>query len=174
MGIFNILKKTSEPSFIGSVENGLMVNKDIDIQAYMEKMDVNKVLDLLKEFALLPTIQKVQFSNFRELRRDHLKSRAGFPHGYYLGLRSIQASGEWKIDIWFGKKGTSINDYETPDSSVITKEKKTAILRIKSLWSTGEAGYKDGVTSVDIYKSVLEHEVIDEHSFKDYIEKIKN
>lgn len=173
LGIFNILKKISEPSFIGSVENGLIVWSDIDIQAYMEEIDINKVLDLLKEFALLPTIQKVQFSNFRELRRDNIKSKMRLPHGYYIGLRSIQPSGEWKIDIWLGEKGISINDYEIPDPSAITKEQKAAILRIKNIWLAEESGYKDGVTSVDIYKAVLEHGITDEDSFKNYIKKIK-
>lgn len=175
LGIFNILKKISVPSFIGSVENDLMVWNDIDINAYMEKIELGKILDLLKEFAMLPTIQKVQFDNFRELRRDHLKSRARFPHGYYVGLRSIQPSGEWKIDIWFGEKGVSINDYDIPDPSVITQKQKIAIIRIKKAWledvGARPGNYKDGVTSVDIYKAVLQNGIIDEDGFKAYIEK---
>ncbi|MDO8435829.1 MAG: hypothetical protein Q7S82_00375 [bacterium] len=169
LGIFSILKKISEPSIIGSAENGLMVWPDIDIHAYMKELDLDKVLDLLKEFALLPTIQKVQFSNFRELRRDHLKSKMRFPRGYYVGLRSVQPSGEWKVDIWFGEKGTPINDYDVLNLSSITKEQRAAILRIKKAWLDEKGGYKDGVISIDIYKAVLEHGIIDENNFKDYI-----
>jgi len=179
LGIFNILKRISEPSLIGSIENGLMVWRDIDINAYMKKVELEKVLDLLKEFALLPTIQKVQFSNFRELRRDHIKSKRGFPKGYYIGLRSIQPSGEWKIDIWFGEKGIDINDYEISNSLVLTDKQKIAILRIKKAWLDEQSAqrfgrigsYKDEVTSVDIYKAVLEHGIMNEDGFKNYIKE---
>jgi len=171
LGIFNILKKISEPYLIGSAENGLMVGRDIDIESYMDKFDIDKVLDLLKGLALIPTIQKVQFNNFRELRQDYLKTRRRFPHGYYIGLRSIQPSGVWKIDIWFGEKGIPLSDYKTPDSSKITKKQKAAILRIKNLWLAKEGGYKDEVNSIDIYKAVLEHGIMDEDNFRAYIKK---
>ena len=171
LGIISILKKISEPSIIGSAKNGLMVWPDIDIQAYMDELDINKVLDLLREFALVPTIQKVQFSNFRELRRDHLKSKMRLPHGYYVGLRSVQPSGEWKIDIWFGERGTPINDYELPDSKELTKEQRLAILKLKKTWLSKEGGYRDGVTSTDFYKAVLERGIRTEKEFKDYIKK---
>jgi len=173
LGILSILKRISEPSVIGSAENGLMVWPDIDIQAYMDKLDINKVLDLLKGFALIPTIQKVQFSNFRELRRDHLKNKKRLPHGYYIGLRSIQPSGEWKIDIWFGEKGTPINDYELSNSKGLTKEQRIAILRLKKAWLNNEGGYIDGVISTDFYKAVLEYGIMDEERFRDYIKQKK-
>jgi hypothetical protein len=171
LGIFSILEKISDPSVIGSVKNGLMVWPDIDIQAYMEEMDINKVTGLLKEFALLPTIQKVQLSNFREFRRDSLKSRARFPRAYYVGLRSIQPSGEWKMDIWFGKKGTPLNDYELPDPSGITEKQRVAILKLKKAWLDGKGGYKDGLISTDFYKAVLEYGAADEEGFRSYLKK---
>lgn len=174
LGIFSILRKISEPFFIGSIESGLMVWPDIDILAYMDKININKVSDLLKEFALLPMIQKVQFNNFRELRRDHIKSRMRFPHAYYIGLRSIQPSGEWKIDIWFGEKGTPINDYDLPDPKSITKEQRIAILKLKKAWLDKEGGYKDGVISTDFYRAVLEGGIMKEEKFKDYIKQKNN
>jgi len=169
LGIFSILERISEPSVIGSAENGLMVWPDIDIQAYMDKLDIDKVLDLLKDFALIPTVQKVQFSNFRELRRDHLKSKRRFPCGYYVGLRSIQPSGEWKIDIWFGEKGAPINDYELPKSKDITEEQRIAILKLKRAWLNEGGGYMDGVISTDFYRAVLEQGITTEKGFNDYI-----
>jgi len=173
LGIFLILGRISEPSIIGSAENGLMVWPDIDIQAYMDKPDINKVLGILKELALIPTVQKVQFSNFLELRRDYLKSKMRLPHGYYVGLRSIQPSGEWKIDIWFGEKGTPINDYDLPDPNSITREQRIAILKLKKAWLDKEGGYKDEVISTDFYKAVLERGIVSEKEFKDYIKQKK-
>ena len=171
LGIFSMLKEISEPSIIGSTKNGLMVWPDIDILAYMKELDINKVIDLLRKFALLPTIQKVQFSNFRELRRDYLKDKAHLPHAYYIGLRSIQSSGEWKIDIWFGEKGIPLNDYDMPSSSKITKEQRIAILKLKKKWLNEKNEYKDGVISIDFYKAVLEYGVNNEEKFKTYLKQ---
>jgi len=169
LGIFSILKEFSEPSFIGSAENGLMVWPDIDINAYMKELDLNKVTDVLKKFALLPTIQKVQFNNYRELRRDHLKRRVRFPHAYYVGLRSIQPSGEWKIDIWFGKTGEPLNDYDVPSSSNITEKQRITILKLKKAWLDDKGGYKDEAISTDFYKAVLEYGVTNKKEFKSYL-----
>lgn len=171
LGIFSILEKISDPSIIGSVKNGLMAWPDIDIQAYMDEPDLDKIAGLLKGLALLPTIQKVQLSNFREFRRDSLKSRARFPRAYYVGLRSIQPSGEWKMDIWFGKKGTPLNDYELPDSSSITEKQRLAILRFKKAWLDEKGGYKNGLISTDFYKAVLEYGAADEEGFRSYLKK---
>ncbi len=169
LGIISILEKVSEPHVVGSADNGLMVWPDIDINAYMEEVNLDEVLDQLKNFALLPTIQKVQFGNFRELRRDHLKNKTHFPKGYYIGLRSIQPSGEWKIDIWFGEKGTPINDYNIPRPEEITNKQRVAILGLKDMWIDKNGGYRDGVKSTDFYKAVLEEGVRSEDDFKNYI-----
>ncbi len=171
LGIFSMLKEISEPSITGSVKNGLMVPLDIDIHAYMKELDINKVVDLLRKFALLPTIQKVQFSNFRELRRDHLKTKVHFPHAYYIGLRSIQSSGEWKIDIWFEKMGIPLNNYDMPNSSEVTEEQRIVILKLKNEWLNEKNGYKDGVVSIDFYKAVLECGVNNTEEFKTYLQK---
>ena len=169
--IFSTLRKISEPSVVGSVENGLMVWQDIDIHTYMKKLDINKVAGLLREFVLLPTIQKVQFSNFREMRRDHIKNRAAFPRAYYVGLRSIRPTGEWKIDIWFGEIGKPLNDYYMPDFSKIAKDQRIAILKLKKLWIDEKSGYKDGVISVDFYKAVLERGVKNADEFRAYLKQ---
>jgi len=171
LNIFSILKKISEPSITGSVKNGLIVALDIDIHAYMNELDINKVINLLRKFALLPTIQKVQFSNFRELRRDHLKAKAYFPQAYYIGLRSIQPSGEWKIDIWLGEKGIPLNNYNMPSSSKITKEQRITILKLKKVWLNEKNEYKNGVISIDFYKAVLEYGVDNKEKFKTYLKQ---
>lgn len=139
----------------------------------MKEFNLNKIADLLKGFVLLPTIQKVQFNNYRELRRDYIKSRVRFPHGYYIGLRSIQPSGEWKIDIWFGKTGIPLNDYDTPSSSDITEKQRIAILKLKKAWLDEKGGYKDDVISTDFYKAVLNYGVMNKEKFKPYLKQKK-
>lgn len=169
IGILDVLRKIGEPLVIGSVKNGLMVWRDIDIEVIVGKLDLNKVSSILQGFALLPTIQKVQFSNFRELRRDHIKSKKRFPHGYYIGLRSVQSFGEWNIDIWIKEKGDLSQNSKNFDFSNLSKEQKIAILKIKNYWLKEGGRYKNGVLSTHIYEAVLNNGVRNKNDFEDYI-----
>ncbi len=170
LDIISVLNEISDTQFVGSVQNGLMVWRDIDLHAYSEEIDRDVILDLLKNFGQLPSIQKVQFSNFKELRRDHLESRRHLPQGYYVGLRTIQPSGEWKIDIWFGKREAFSGFYDITNFSNITEKQKVTVLKIKKAWLKDDGGYKDGITAVDVYKAVLEHGIGDEEEFEFYLQ----
>lgn len=166
LGLMQLLSDISEPILVGSVKNGLMVKRDIDIHAHIKEYDLKKIAQLLPRLAQLATIQKVQFDNYRELRRDYRKDRAYFPHAYYVGLRTLQPSGEWKIDMWFGKEG----EIECIDTLLekLTNEQRGIILNLKQLLVAG-SGYKDGVMSMDIYKGVLDCGVKNEADFKEYL-----
>jgi len=170
LGLIFFLERISDPVLIGSAKNGLMVGKDIDFHAYMDNIEREKILDILKPLGEMPTIQKVQFSNFRELRRDHLESKKDFPRGYYIGLRSIQPSGEWKIDIWFGKPDAFSEAYNSEKLLNIADEKKALILKIKNETLKDGGGYKKGITAVDIYREVFEEKV---GSLEDFLRKYK-
>lgn len=170
IGLMEILAKFSSPKIVGSVASGLLVTKDIDIHAYIQNYDIKKVVNLLPKLATLPTIQKIQFNNYRELRRDYLKNRIDFPHAYYVGLRTIQPSGEWKIDIWFAKK-EDIEEFDDPRLGSLTDEQKGTILSLKQKWSA-QSGYKDGVTGLDFYRAVLDFNVKNEDDFKLYLQKV--
>jgi len=171
LGLIKILKEISEPKIVGSVAYGLMIIKDIDIHAYVKEYDIKKILNLIPKLALLATIRKVQFSNYREFRKDWRKDRVGFPHGYYIGLRSVQRSDEWKIDIWFIKENEdkSFNDSRLKN---LSKEQRETILKLKNLWLTKD-GYRDGVLSVDFYKAVLDFGVKTEKDFEYYLKTKK-
>ncbi len=171
LGVLDIIGKISEPEIVGSAKSGLMAVQDVDIHAYMETTDLKKVAALLPLFARMPTIQKVQFNNYRELRRDHRKDRVNFPHGYYVGLRSVEPSGEWKIDMWFGDR-SAFNDYYEFKLDKLTDEQRLAILRLKEEYKA-EKGYKDGAISTDFYKAVLEGNVRTLEDFQRYMQKGK-
>jgi hypothetical protein len=166
LGIIKILKEVSEPKIIGSATNGLMVLKYIDIHAYVKEYDMERILNLLPKLALLPTIRKVQFNNYREFRKDYRKDRVGFPHGYYIGLRSLQYSDEWKIDIWFIKEDEdkSFNNSRLKNIS----DKREIVLKLKNSLLTKD-GYRNGVLSVDFYKAVLDFGVETEKDFEHYL-----
>lgn len=167
LDLLRIIGAISEPDVVGSVKNGLMIMPDIDIHAWMEEPSLEIVSDMLSTFAKMPTMQKVQFNNYRELRRDDRTDRIHFPHAYYVGLRTVQPSGEWKIDIWFGKRG-EVGDYDDSELNAITDEQRLSILRLKEEWKDGK-GYRDGVLSTDIYKAVMRAGIKDEEGFAEYL-----
>ena len=167
LSLFERIRKIADPELVGSAKTGLMIMPDIDIHAWMQHPDLARVSALMPEFAQLPTIQMVHFNNYRELRRDHRKDRISFPHAYYLGIRSIEPSGEWKIDMWFGERG-SIGDYDDSELGDISEEERLSILRLKEAWHEGK-GYRDGVISTDFYKAVIQHGVRDIPGFESYL-----
>lgn len=140
---------------------------DIDIHAWMEEPNLGAVSNMLSTLAKMSTIQMVHFNNYRELRRDFRKDRINFPHAYYVGLRTIQPSGEWKIDMWFGKRG-EVGEYDATELETMTDEQRLGILRLKETWRDGK-GYRDGVLSTDFYKAVMRHDVKDEGGFVEYL-----
>lgn len=172
LGFINILKEISKPKIVGSAATGLMIIKDIDIYAYVKEYDIGKILNLLPKLALLPTIRKVQFNNYREFRKDERQDRIGFPHGYYIGLRSVQGSDEWKIDIWFIKEDED-RSFNDPRLRNLSDEQRATILQLKRLWLT-ENGYRDGVLSIDFYQAVLDLGVRTEKDFERYLKTKKS
>ena len=171
LDVLDIIRKISESEIVGSAKSGLIVTPDIDIHCFMKDTDLERVAALLPVFAKMPTIQKVQFNNYMELRRDHRKDRSNFPHGYYVGLRSIEPSGEWKIDMWFGGK-ENLGDFDERELDTITDEQRLAILRLKNEWRA-EKAYKDGVISTDFYKAVLRGDIKNADEFKKYLKASK-
>ena len=167
LDLLQVISAISDPEIVGSAKNGLMTMPDIDIHAWMDEPSLRIVSDMLSMLAKMPTMQKVQFNNYRELRRDDRKDRIDFPHAYYVGLRTVQPSGEWNIDIWFGKRG-EVGDYDDSELDTITDEQKLTVLRLKEAWKGGK-GYRDGVLSTDIYKAVMRHGVKDEKGFEEHM-----
>lgn len=165
--LLSIIGKISDPEVVGSVKSGLMIMPDIDIHAWMEEPDLDAVANLFSMLVKMPTIQMVHFNNYRELRRDFRKDRINFPHAYYVGLRTTQPSGEWKIDMWFGKHG-EVGDYDDSELDAITDEQRLVVLRLKEIWKDGK-GYRDGILSTDFYKAVMRHDVKDEKGFVEYL-----
>lgn len=171
INLLAIIGTISEPEVVGSAKSGLMIFPDIDIHAWMGEPSLEKVASLLPTFTMMPTIQMVHFNNYRELRRDFRKDRINFPHAYYVGLRTVHPSGEWKIDMWFGKHG-EVGDYDDSELNTITAEQRLVVLRLKEIWKT-EKGYRDGVLSTDFYKAVMRAGVKDEKGFMEYLEMKK-
>ncbi len=167
LDLLAVIGAISEPEVVGSVKNGLMIMPDIDIHAWMEEPDLSAVANLFPTLMKMPTIQMVHFNNYRELRRDFRKDRINFPHAYYVGMRTTQPSGEWKIDMWFGKRG-EVGDYDATELDTMTDEQRLVILRLKEIWKDGK-GYRDGVLSTDFYKAVMRHNVKDEEGFIEYL-----
>jgi len=168
LGLIKILKNISSPKLIGSASYGLMIAEDIDIHASVKNYNLNKILNLLPKLAVLPKIRKVQFINYREFRKDYRRDRVGFPHGYYIGLYSMQPAGEWKIDVWFVKEDEVIK-YDYSRLNNLSSQERMIILRLKEHWST-KGGYKDGAISIDFYQAVLDFGAKTDEDFRRYLE----
>jgi len=167
LNLLAVIGTISKPEIVGSAKSGLMTKPDIDIHAWMERPDLDTISNLLPVLAKVPTIQMVQLCNYLDYRRDYKTDRVDFPHAYYVGFRTMQPSGEWKVDMWFGEHG-KIGNYDDSELSVITDGQRLIILRLKDAWSE-EKGYKNGVISTDFYKAVMQHSVNDEKGFAEYI-----
>lgn len=168
LGLLEILAKVGDPVVVGSAETGLMIAPDVDIHVHVQEYEIGRVVSLLSTLALLHTIQKVQFNNYRELRRDYRRDHAHFPHAYYVGIRSLQPSGEWKVDMWFGRKD-DITMHVDPRLNRLSDKQRAIILRLKEEWKAEGKGYRDGVLSIDFYKAVMDRGVTDKEAFKQYL-----
>jgi len=167
LGLLELFSEVADPQLVGSVVYGLMYNRDIDIHAYVAEYDINKVAALLPRLAIKKSVQKVQFSNFREHRRDQFRKQSTLPHAYYVGMRTVQPSGEWKIDVWFARQ-EDVEEYTHPQLTKLSHEQRGTILSLKEAWSTGSS-YRDEVMSVDIYRAVLESGIRTAEQFEQYV-----
>ena len=167
--LISFLKKYSNPKIVGSAANGLMALQDVDIHCYTETPNLEDIVEIIQKLIFIPTVQMVHFNNYQEFRRDYNKISVNFPLGYYLGFRSIQPSGEWKIDMWF-KKENDPKEYDSSKLDSLSNEQRVAILRLKQQFKQGK-GYKDGALSVDFYKAVLEKSIRSEEEFSEYLSK---
>lgn len=167
LGLIDKLSKIGEVTIVGSLELGLMVWRDIDIEVYVEKSDKEQIIKLMGD--LVRQEDRVDFIFLDNL----IFKKERFPNGLYLGVTTGKETHKiWKIDIWFmsGERATGYNDLQTLKPR-LNDENKKIILEIKNaLWDHPK--YKKVVSSKDIYEAVLDHEVKNLEEFKEYLKTI--
>lgn len=169
--------KYGEIRFAGSFETGLLVWRDIDCEVWVEEIDREKIADFVKEI-INATSKRVDINiiDNRDQKNPH------HPNGIYVGIKFClnsnylgswaESEEVWKMDCWFIKKEDSNTlGYTESVKSKLTDEKKKIILEIKNqVWK--DPSYKKKVFSVDIYNGVLDNNVTDMESFREYLKTL--
>jgi len=164
-GLYAILEAYGEPFIAGSYAYDLMTWRDLDIY-FTGDFDLEKFFNLGYKITASLKAYKSFFTD----------NRGQCPDGLYWGIRlgDIQA-GAWKIDIWHFSEHDYQDQVRNCDTikNRLTEETRKAIIEIKSHFCL-KPGYRDTITSDDIYKAVLEHGVrnvkqfIQHHQIKEH------
>lgn len=161
-GLYSILEDYGHPIIAGSYAYDLMTWHDLDIY-FDGDFDREAFFDLGYQITATFNAYKAFFTD----------NRGRSPDGLYWGIRlgDLQA-GAWKIDIWH----LSDRDYQDQVrycdviKNALTDDTRRAIIEIKSHFCM-KPGYRDTITSDDIYKAVLEHGVRNLEQFLHYHRK---
>ena len=149
-------RRFGSAAIVGSVDLDLMIWRDIDLYVAAEPEAGAAFLGtapLLYERAEAAGHRIVSISFNDEYRRPN----SPYGHGLYCGFRLLTAQERlWKLDLW----GWASNDYprkveEHPDlHRRMEKADRDRVLELKSAVQ-GLPGYRDWMTSYDVYRFVL-------------------
>ena len=98
IGLIEFLSKFGKPHIVGSMESGLMVWKDIDIEIIQEDIKDNEYWEIVKFlFYLKGLYHSLYIQDFRKSVNPNT------PKGLYIGTKIEFNGNTWKIDIWLIK-----------------------------------------------------------------------
>jgi hypothetical protein len=152
---------------VGSAALGLMVWRDLDLTVVCTKLSLEPVTAVGARLAAHPRVNTITFRN----DTGHWNTSPNYPDGLYLGVgyRS-PTNNDWKLDIWFVDQPERQPDLAhmrwMPQK--LTREVRTAILVIKSVWAS-RPEYGKSVKSFDIYSAVLEDGVRTQEAFEQWL-----
>jgi len=145
------------PMIVGSVALDLMTWRDIDIYVPLDPAH----RDLF--FAVLPPLVGALGESghvpYRISYNDEwFRPRGDYGQGYYFGFRIAAAGGaDWKIDLWAWDP--PVYEQKLRDFAILDERLRGAdralILRLKAE-AQGLPGFRDRITSHDIYRFVLD------------------
>ena len=152
---------------VGSAAMGLMVQPDIDISIECDTLSTDTVFLLLRPLASHPRVRQLSFVN------ETGRFNPGFAtDGLYWGVQYRPArDAEWKLDLWFWKRGATPGNREFAAALQrrLTPDTRLAILWIKQVYQQQQRYGPHGVRSVDVYDAVLEHGVRSPAAFAAYL-----
>ena len=164
-GLRAILVDYGKVHVIGSYALRLMVWRDLDIHVVREAIDRNKFFDLGARIANLLKPHRMHY------RDETIKATPGLPRGLYWGVYlGDERGGAWKIDIWVSERAEfeATRAYCERIGSRVSESDRPIILRIKSAcWRHPE--YRRQFSSADIYSAVLDHGVVDQDGFWEFL-----
>ena len=167
--LLKILGRFGQVHITGSYALKLMTWRDLDIYVENENISVEDFFELGKQLASNLTPRKMSFKNTRTFIQENE------PIGLYWGLRvgDLQET-IWKIDIWAFDCATCLEKIDVCNKigDLLTPESRNYILSLKDQLHT-HPDYRDTITSMDIYDSVLFKNVHDLNGFWEYIREKK-
>lgn len=167
LGVLSILEPAGRVRVVGSLELGLMVWPDIDLEIITSgPPEAEAVLDVLRELVLVSGIRKINYA-------DHRASPvSGIPRGIYLGPDIDHRDLQWQVDLWFidAEQAAVQQRLTTSIKNRLDDASRRRILQIKQVAAASEK-YHRGVSSVDIYRAVLEEDVSSISGFVTYLER---
>ncbi len=166
-GILDMLRCAGIPRVAGSIETGLMVWPDIDLEVLTPGApDLSIAHAVAAHLGRETGATKI---NIGDTRRN---TDPNLPRGIHLGPRIEHNGLRWQMDIWF-------IDHEQADQrrelvkhfmSLLNDAARGAILQIKQVAAASD-NYHRGVSSVDIYTAVLDLGVTDLRGFESYLQQ---
>jgi hypothetical protein len=168
-GLMNILNSFGIPYVHGSYSLDLMTWRDLDIYLQVDNISTT-------DFFVLGERICGSFAPIKMSFRNELKAKTkGLPEGLYWGIYlGNERAGAWKIDIWavHVSECEQLLQYCSNIKQRVNTEVAQRILEIKSeCWRDAE--FRRSFSSSDIYKAVLDNNVISLEGFKEYMSKLK-
>lgn len=160
LGLFHELKKYGTPHVIGSYSMNVMAWNDLDIDVTNDNMSVEKLYQLTS--TILKKYTPIWYEAKQEITDD---GKTVWFHGF-----ETMILGElWNVDIWFFDEET-IQKAEEFCNNVKMKLncdscKNDAVVQMKKDLITQGLYSFDKYTSMDVYKAVLEDEIMSAEEF---------
>jgi len=148
--LINILSTFGDVTLGGSYSFDLMVDRDIDFNVVIPCYSLELRTKIIKILVEQPWAYSV---NMTDRITFEPKSNLQAPRGLFVGLTVPFPDNRWNIDIWF----TLTEPDKTIDQIILaaTQKQKDNILEKK--FEVAKNGKKEkGITSFEIYKSILE------------------
>ena len=145
------------PMIVGSVALDLMTWRDIDIYVPLDSADRDRFVAVVPP--MVAALGATGHVAYRITYNDEwFRPRGDYGQGYYLGFRIASGDGhEWKIDLWAWDPPVyeqKLRDFAALDER-LRRADRALILRLKSE-AQGLPGFRDWITSHDIYQFVLD------------------
>ncbi len=161
IGLLTKWERVGKPILVGSIRFGLMTTPNIDLEIYVERPDIRVGFEVAQEFALVPGVKKVRYSN--ELKTIHA--------GLYWRIDYVdEKSVMWTIDNWMlshHHPHTAIADkFARAMEKALTLESRRRILEIKANIPPELVARRK-----DVYKAVLRDGI---ETYPEFLEWIKD
>lgn len=164
--LLSLLRQHGVPELNGSYSFDLMYGSDVDIDMFTDdpRGTSRRVLDMLLDQSYF---QRYEYGDF-----DHF-AVANRPRGYILVLGARVDGVYWEIEIWFLYERSAADiTVQQLMQQPITSEVRELILRLKHERYIQGKG-KHAVSSMDIYRGVLKHQLTTLDAIERYLPAIR-